>query len=122
MHAKSRAPHFVDRHVGQRIKERRVHCGMSQMAVAEKIGKTYQQLQKYETAQNRVSPSVLYKIAQALGVQPTYFFDNLDSGAGKHTPPIEPIPLWWHRLYHTLGDDERKAVRSFSRVLSVNRQ
>jgi transcriptional regulator with XRE-family HTH domain len=75
----------ADRHVGTRIRERRTMLGLTQQQVAERIGVTYQQAHKYEIGDNRVSAGRLYQIAQALGVEPGYFFEGL--GAER---PAEP--------------------------------
>jgi len=66
--------HPIDVHVGGRIRMRRKFCEMSQTELAEKIGLTFQQVQKYETGANRVSASKLYQISQTLRVPVTYFF------------------------------------------------
>ena len=68
---------WVDRHVGERIRLRRALVGMTQEDLARALGISYQQLQKYETAGNRVSAGRLYEIAQALGVEMSYFFEDL---------------------------------------------
>ena len=68
----------VDRHVGARMRERRVMLGLTQQEMAEIIGVTYQQAHKYERGINRVAAGRLYDIAQALGVPVNYFFDELD--------------------------------------------
>jgi len=67
----------VDLHVGARIRMRRRFIGMSQQALAETLGLTFQQVQKYERGSNRVSASKLYEIARALGVGAGYFFEGL---------------------------------------------
>lgn len=69
-------PHPVDTHVGERIKLRRTLLGMSQSNVAEKLGITFQQFQKYERAGNRISASMLYQIAEALDIPVSFFFDG----------------------------------------------
>ena len=56
--------HPVDVYVGQRVRMRRVMCGLSQTALADKIGLTFQQLQKYESGVNCISASKLWLIAQ----------------------------------------------------------
>ena len=78
----------VDRHVGARMRERRVMLGLTQQQMAELIGVTYQQAHKYEKGINRVAAGRLYKIAQALGVDVAYFFEGIHSGdnAFKATP------------------------------------
>lgn len=67
----------VDRHVGARMRERRVMLGLTQQQMAELIGVTYQQAHKYEKGINRVAAGRLYNIAQALGVDMSYFFEGL---------------------------------------------
>lgn len=61
-------PHPVDRHVGLRIRMRRKEIGVSQERLAESLGITFQQVQKYERGANRVSASMLARIAKTLGV------------------------------------------------------
>lgn len=67
----------VDVHVGARIRERRRELGMSQQGLADHLGLTFQQVQKYERGANRVSASVLWSISGRLGVSATYFFQGL---------------------------------------------
>ena len=74
-------PDPVDVNVGRRIKVRRMMLKMSQKELAELIGVTFQQIQKYESAANRVSASSLYGIAGALGQPVTFFFEGLGEGA-----------------------------------------
>ena len=66
--------HPIDVHVGGRIRMRRRFCQMSQTELADKIGLTFQQVQKYETGANRVSASKLHRASQILGVPVAYFF------------------------------------------------
>jgi transcriptional regulator with XRE-family HTH domain len=66
----------VDRHVGARIRERRVALGLTQQQMAELIGVTYQQAHKYERGLNRIAVARLHNIAQALGVEVGYFFEG----------------------------------------------
>ena len=70
-------PIDVDKHVGRRIRERRLILGMTQQQMAEAIGVTYQQGHKYEKGINRVAAGRLHQIACALGVSPDYFFEGL---------------------------------------------
>lgn len=62
------SPHYVDLHVGGRIRERRKALRLSLEALAAALGITHQQMQKYETGGNRITVSTLYEIAGALGV------------------------------------------------------
>ena len=67
----------IDQHVGARIRERRKALHMSQEKLAEHLGLTFQQVQKYERGFNRVSASKLYEIARALKSSIAYFFEHL---------------------------------------------
>jgi len=71
-------PHSVDVHVGNRIRARRKLRGLGQVALAQRIGVTFQQIQKYEMGANRVSASKLYEIARALQTPVGWFFDGLN--------------------------------------------
>ena len=84
----TRLPNPVDLHVGARIRLRRRMQGVSQEKLADALGLTFQQVQKYERGANRVSASKLYEIATALHAPVSYFFDGLadpsaeESGGG----------------------------------------
>ncbi|MBV9653672.1 MAG: helix-turn-helix transcriptional regulator [Acetobacteraceae bacterium] len=68
---------LTDRHVGARIRERRVMLGLSQQQLAQMIGVTYQQAHKYERGLNRISAGRLFEIAQGLSVPVSWFFEGL---------------------------------------------
>ena len=72
-----RSPNPVDLHVGGRVRMRRKMLGVSQERLADALGLTFQQVQKYERGANRVSASKLYDIARFLGVPVSYFFEGL---------------------------------------------
>src|SRR6266566_4076530 len=72
------APDPVDVHVGQRIKERRTSLGISQEKLAAAIGVTFQQVQKYERAANRIGASRLWYLARTLDVPVPFFFSDDD--------------------------------------------
>ncbi len=67
----------VDCHVGVQLRLLRKDRGLSQTALAARIGVTFQQLQKYESGRNRLSASTLYRLASALGVDVSAFFVGL---------------------------------------------
>ncbi len=79
---KEDGPHPIDVLVGRRARERRTLAGMSQTAVAERLGLTFQQLQKYERAANRISASKLYELAQIFDVPVSYFYEGMEAGKG----------------------------------------
>lgn len=70
-----------DAEVGSRIRALRLERGLSQAALGEQIGVTFQQVQKYEKGTNRVGASRLQQIAEALGVRPDFFFTERKDGA-----------------------------------------
>ena len=78
MRSKS-ARHSIDIHIGNRVRTQRVMLSISQGELAETLGMTYQQVQKYEKGANRISASVLYAISSALRVEPAFFFEGLPS-------------------------------------------
>ena len=78
-------PHPVDRHVGLHIRMRRKALGISQEKLAESLGLTFQQVQKYERGANRVSASKLWEIARALKTNVAYFYEGLEEEAA-HEP------------------------------------
>ena len=67
----------IDRHVGDRIRRRRVMLGLTQEQLGEALGISYQQIQKYETGANRVSAGRLFMISQILEVGIATLFDGL---------------------------------------------
>ena len=102
-----RSPNPVDLHVGGRIRMRRRILGISQEKLADALGLTFQQVQKYERGANRVSASNLYEIARTLQAPITYFFEGLadpmaalryDPSVGAH---LDRLLDWVTRLSPT---------------------
>lgn len=81
----------VDVHVGMKIWQRRREMGLSRRALGEVIGVGLKQVNKYETAMNRVSAGRLYEIALALNVPPAWFFDGIAGKSGEIDPMTEAI-------------------------------
>ena len=71
-------PHPVDAHIGQRLKRRRKELGISRATVAQTVGVTYQQIHKYEAAQDRISASRLWELSMILDVPVAFFYDGID--------------------------------------------
>ena len=86
---KADTPHPVDLHVGQRVRSRRIELGMSQEKLAAELGLTFQQVQKYERAANRISCSRLYHMSKVLGVDVPYFYEDYGEAgpSGFAEPP-----------------------------------
>src|ERR1700754_69370 len=79
-------PNPIDVHVGQRIRQRRTLLGMSQEKLAEAIGLTFQQVQKYERGANRVGASRLFDLARVLEVPVSFFFDDIPEDVSQQSP------------------------------------
>ena len=75
-------PNPIDTYVGSRIRMRRTLMGMSQERLAEALGLTFQQVQKYERGVNRVGASRLYDLSRALDVPISFFYDNMPESVG----------------------------------------
>jgi transcriptional regulator with XRE-family HTH domain len=74
-----RAANAIDRKLGQRVRARRLEIGMSQERLAELLGVTFQQVQKYEKGVNRIAASRLFDISGALDMSISRFFEGLSS-------------------------------------------
>jgi transcriptional regulator with XRE-family HTH domain len=84
-----RSANVIDRRLGQRLRARRLEIGLSQERLAEILGLTFQQVQKYEKGVNRIAASRLFEIANALEVPAQFFFDGLaasPSGVAEDGP------------------------------------
>jgi transcriptional regulator with XRE-family HTH domain len=80
----SRRPNPIDAHVGSRVRLRRMLLGMSQEKLGERLGLTFQQVQKYEKGVNRIGASRLFDLAQILGVPVQFFYEEAPTSAAVH--------------------------------------
>ena len=79
----ARAPNSVDKHVGSRVRMRRMMLGMSQEKLGEALGLTFQQVQKYEKGTNRVGASRIQQISDILQVPVSFLFEGSPTGTSK---------------------------------------
>jgi transcriptional regulator with XRE-family HTH domain len=106
------SPNPIDVHVGSRIRIRRLLLGMNQGTLANALGLTFQQVQKYEYGANRVSASRLFAIAEKLSVPISYFFDDLPTENKQGSAERRETRDWMHlpetvelvRLYYAIPD------------------
>jgi transcriptional regulator with XRE-family HTH domain len=88
----------IDKHVGRRVRMRRLMLDMSQTDLAEGLGLTFQQVQKYEKGANRVSASRLQHISQILHVPVPFFFEGAPAATGIRSSAGEtaeaPSPVY----------------------------
>ena len=68
--------HPIDIHVGKRVRFKRKVLGYTQSDLADKVELTFQQIQKYEKGENRISASKLYQIAEVLNTNVSFFFEG----------------------------------------------
>ena len=114
----------IDCHVGSKIRERRAILGLSQQDIAKSLDISYQQLQKYETGGNRVSAGKLYLIGNLLGVDVSYFFDDIKGTSGKNAQTglsneNEAEIRQLSKVYSSIKSPEiKKAVMRFLKEMS----
>ena len=108
---RARTADSIDAHVAARILERRQALGLSQSALAERLGVSFQQLQKYEAGQNRVSASRLHRLSAVLGCGVETFFPPMGAEAGPREPldPLSRVP----------DPQVRRALRELVEVLAA---
>ncbi|MGH1417198.1 MAG: helix-turn-helix domain-containing protein [Pelagimonas sp.] len=104
--------HVIDAHVGKRIRHQRWIQGITQQKLAESIGIKFQQIQKYETGDNRVSASRLWDIATALGVQVEFFFEGADGGAQPDNTCDSKDEADLLRYFRSLSEPQKGCVKT----------
>jgi transcriptional regulator with XRE-family HTH domain len=110
----------IDRHVGARLRERRIMLGLTQQQMAELIGVTYQQAHKYEKGINRIVSGRLHIIAQTLGVEVNYFFEGINTAVdGSKPTPTQRLLLELSRNFTHIADHrQQEAVCALARALA----
>jgi transcriptional regulator with XRE-family HTH domain len=113
-----KAPTPIDKHVGSRVRMRRMMLGVSQEKLGDALGLTFQQVQKYEKGSNRIGASRLQQIALVLQAPVSFFFE------GAPAPPMQPgalaAPVHADHATGLLSTIEGLALaRAFMRIPSV---
>jgi transcriptional regulator with XRE-family HTH domain len=109
----------IDRHVGGRVRERRVMLGITQQELAERLGVTYQQEHKYERGVNRISAGRLYQIATALSVPVGFFFEGVGETPGRRIGERERMTLEVVRSFGEISDPRfQQALAELARALA----
>ncbi|MBO4480287.1 MAG: helix-turn-helix transcriptional regulator [Alphaproteobacteria bacterium] len=136
MSGKAVLPNAIDQHIGHRMQLRRTMMGMSLKDLAVACGVTFQQVQKYETADNRVSASRLFEIGLALQTPVSFFFTGLpgnlpdetkatrsmrahqpsDDDPLTRTESLELIKLYWKLP----NDAQREAIMNILKSFTVS--
>jgi transcriptional regulator with XRE-family HTH domain len=86
MMVEKKAPNPIDKHVGSRVRMRRMMLSMSQEKLGDALGLTFQQVQKYEKGTNRIGASRLQQISNILQVPVEFFFEGAQNIAGAPRP------------------------------------
>jgi len=109
-----RSPNPTDVHVGSQIRTRRMALGMSQGKLANRLGLTFQQVQKYEKGTNRVGASRLQAISAILEVPISFFFEGTSPSSTRRKAGDALLPDF---VTEFLGEtDSRKLIKAFLRI------
>jgi len=112
-----KVPNPIDKHVGSRVRMRRMMLGMSQEKLGDALGLTFQQIQKYEKGTNRIGASRLQQISLILQVQVAFFFEGAPTVPGTATGLQEaPSPAYVTDFLATT--DGLALVKAFMRIPS----
>jgi transcriptional regulator with XRE-family HTH domain len=88
----TKSPNPIDRHVGTRLRMRRVQVGLSQEKLGDALGITFQQVQKYEKGTNRIGASRLQLAAKVLNVPVNFFFEGTDAATDLQSELTDAAP------------------------------
>jgi transcriptional regulator with XRE-family HTH domain len=99
----TKSPNYIDKHVGSRVRMRRIMLGMSQEQLGEALGLTFQQVQKYEKGTNRVGASRIKQISEILGVPVSFLFEGSPTRISATEDPtrchhLTPFPVLSQQL------------------------
>jgi transcriptional regulator with XRE-family HTH domain len=108
-------PNTIDKHVGRRVRMRRMMLGMSQEKLGRALGLTFQQVQKYEKGTNRISASRLQHISHILQVPVTFLFEGAPHVAGQPKAAGDaPLPDYVSDFLAT--NDGLVLIKAFTRL------
>ena len=119
----------TDKYVGSRVRMRRLMLGMSQEALADELGLTFQQVQKYEKGVNRISASRLQQMCHILQVPVPFFFDGLRTSRAMVERAQAPLPVYISdflatsdglalvKAFMQINDSERSIVRLVEEIV-----
>jgi transcriptional regulator with XRE-family HTH domain len=115
-----KVPNPIDKHVGSRVRMRRMMLGMSQEKLGDALGLTFQQVQKYEKGTNRIGASRLQQIAHILQVPVSFFFEGAPTGATgvSHGGGMNEAPSPAYVSDFLATSDGLSLTKSFMRIKS----
>lgn len=113
-------PHPIDIFVGSRVRLRRTLKGMSQQKLAQALGLTFQQIQKYERGTNRIGASCLFELSEILDVPPSFFFDGARSERTPSAPGLSDVDRAPFESDRFTKREILELVRAYDRIGDVD--
>jgi transcriptional regulator with XRE-family HTH domain len=114
-YAAKKVPNPTDKHVGSRVRMRRMMLSMSQQKLADGLGLTFQQVQKYERGANRIGASRLQQISHLLQVPIAFFFEGAPNASAP--PGSNGSALSMAQIDEFVSDvDGLRLIRAFMRI------
>jgi transcriptional regulator with XRE-family HTH domain len=113
-----KAPNPIDKHVGARVRMRRMMLNMSQERLGDALGLTFQQVQKYEKGTNRIGASRLQQIAHILQVPVSFFFEGAPHGGAGHATGMNEAPSPAYVSDFLATSDGLSLTKAFMRIKS----
>lgn len=118
-HVRARRADLRDAEVGRRVRSRRLEMRLSQTDLADRIGVTFQQVQKYEKGVNRIGAGRLQRISEAMEVPISFFFGTGASGGSKRPSDLEGAPKGGESVFGLLQTSGAvRIVKAFHKIKS----
>ena len=111
-----KAPNPIDKHVGSRVRMRRMMLSMSQEKLGDALGLTFQQVQKYEKGTNRIGASRLQQISNILQVPVSFFFEGAPHPPGGHSTGMSEAPSPAYVSDFLATSDGLSLTKAFMRI------
>ena len=113
-----KTPNPIDKHVGSRVRMRRMMLSMSQEKLGDALGLTFQQVQKYEKGTNRIGASRLQQIAAILQVPVSFFFEGAPHAPGQISQGLAEAPSPAYISDYLATSDGLALTKAFMRIKS----
>ena len=111
-----KVPNPIDKHVGSRVRMRRMMLSMSQEKLGDALGLTFQQVQKYEKGTNRIGASRLQQISNILQVPVSFFFEGAPHAPGAHSSGMSEAPSPAYVSDFLATSDGLSLTKAFMRI------
>ncbi len=114
----SKSSLHIDRNIGRQLRIARMQAGLSQQQLGERVGLTFQQIQKYESGKSRISAGILSIFARELNVPLMFFFGETERGHPVESDGFVDRPLLeLSRLQARLSERRRRLLVEFAKIL-----